>query len=131
MYWNEQNQSIIGAVHFTLKCEGAAGKSYMMFNVDVILLLKGMVHGGAIATVIDSWLGYLALKADGLGYVTITLTINYKKFVKLDIPVMLETKIDKQEGKKKYMSAVMSDGEGNILCEATAIFYRQDYICYI
>eukprot|EP01114_Cavostelium_apophysatum_P022825 TRINITY_DN8394_c0_g1_i1.p1 TRINITY_DN8394_c0_g1~~TRINITY_DN8394_c0_g1_i1.p1 ORF type:complete len:226 (+),score=34.55 TRINITY_DN8394_c0_g1_i1:79-756(+) len=111
LYWDTKEQKLIGAVYFPFTCEGP----------------PGCVHGGALATALDSCLGWTAVRGAGFGHVTLNLNTNYKKFVRLGSVVQIECKIDKRDGKKLYISGNLSDGHltnPTIFVEATSLFYQ-------
>ncbi|KYQ89374.1 hypothetical protein DLAC_10035 [Tieghemostelium lacteum] len=54
--------------------------------------------------------------------VTVNLSVDYKKFVRLESFTHIETKIEKREGKKIFVSSVMKDQDGIIRAKATAIW---------
>jgi len=108
-YWDEANSKLIGAVHFTKGCEGAAG----------------LVHGGAIATAFDSILGWTVSRTAGFGSFTLNLNVNYRKFIPLGAVVKIECAVVKKEGRKIYLEGKMSNPEsGEVHAEATALFYN-------
>lgn len=94
----------------------------------------GVVHGGALATVLDvimisvkyvlipfaftlnSW------KIDIVRRVTVTLHIDYQKAVPVGDLVLMEAWLEKEEGRKKFVRAKISDGKGNTYCTANAVF---------
>jgi len=108
LYWHTVEQKLVGALWFSYSCEGPPGS----------------VHGGAIATALDSCIGYCVLRGVGLGFVTLNLNVNYRKFIKLGSVVRVECKIVKREGRKVYLYGKLTDGDDNIYAEAEALFYR-------
>jgi len=109
-FWNQSQQKLEGAVHFTLQCEGPGGS----------------VHGGAIATALDSALGWAVIRIKGFGCVTLNLNVNYRKFIKLGSSVRLEVQIEKVESKKIYLKGQLINAENPsiIHADATALFYQ-------
>jgi len=108
LYWDTINKKLVGAIWFPYTCEGPPGS----------------VHGGAIATALDSCLGYTTLRGLGLGYVTLYLNTNYRNFIRLGSIVKVECDITKVDGKKVYLHGKLSnDDDTTIHSEADALFY--------
>jgi hypothetical protein len=74
--WNR-----LGAIWFSYSCEGPPGMSPLICcsHVGCHATNSGSVHGGAIATTLDSCLGFTALRGVGFGHVTLYLNTNYHK----------------------------------------------------
>jgi len=86
----------------------------------------GCVHGGAIATMMDAALGVCANRS-GYRCVTANLSTNYKKFLPLGATVLVESQVDRVEGRKIFLSATMKSSDGHILhSNATALFISVD-----
>ncbi|XP_005541902.3 acyl-coenzyme A thioesterase THEM4 isoform X1 [Macaca fascicularis] len=117
---------------FTRSFDDGLGFEYVMFYSDVekrmVCLFQGgpylegppgFVHGGAIATMIDSTVGMCALMAGGV-VVTANLNINYKRPIPLCSVVMINSQLDKVEGRKFFVSCnVQSVDEKTLYSEAT------------
>ncbi|XP_048364213.1 acyl-coenzyme A thioesterase THEM4-like isoform X2 [Sphaerodactylus townsendi] len=79
----------------------------------------GFAHGGSIATMLDSTLGGCAILAAGR-VMTANLNVNYKNPVPLGSVVLVETKVDKIEGRKLLISGQVRSIDGETLhTEAT------------
>ncbi|KAL6109511.1 them4 [Pungitius sinensis] len=82
----------------------------------------GHVHGGAIATMIDTVIGTHATIACG-PVLTANLNINYRRPVPLGNTVLLESSLDKKEGKKVFVTCKMTSSDGSKLhTDSTALF---------
>ncbi|KAL0985386.1 hypothetical protein UPYG_G00156240 [Umbra pygmaea] len=82
----------------------------------------GHVHGGAIATIIDTVLGTHATYLSG-PVMTVNLSINYRRPIPLGSTVLLTSSLDKKEGRKTFVSCQVTDTEGSKLhTEATGLF---------
>ncbi|KAM9722626.1 acyl-coenzyme A thioesterase THEM4 isoform 1-T2 [Menidia menidia] len=82
----------------------------------------GHVHGGAIATMIDTVTGSHAsiLSAPVM---TANLNINYRSPIPLGNTVLVESCLDKREGRKLFISCKVTSTDGSKLhTEATALF---------
>ncbi|XP_017280463.1 acyl-coenzyme A thioesterase THEM4 [Kryptolebias marmoratus] len=82
----------------------------------------GHVHGGAIATIIDTVTGtHASLLCAPV--VTANLNINYRSPIPLGSTVLIESTLDEQEGKKTFISCKITSTDGSKLhTEATALF---------
>ncbi|XP_068998906.1 acyl-coenzyme A thioesterase THEM4 [Embiotoca jacksoni] len=82
----------------------------------------GHVHGGAIATMIDTVAGSHAAILSG-PVMTANLNINYRSPIPLGSTVLIESCLDKQEGRKMCVSCKLTSNDGSKLhTEATALF---------
>lgn len=83
----------------------------------------GIVHGGLLATVLDETLARTSFfnLPNNIG-VTARLEIDYRKPVKADQVVVVETKLIEAKGRKVTVEGVMRTLEGELLVESRAIF---------
>lgn len=83
----------------------------------------GIVHGGLLATVLDETLARTSFfnLPNNIG-VTARLEIDYRKPVKADQVVVIETKLIEAKGRKVTVEGVMRTLEGELLVESRAIF---------
>ncbi|XP_032375449.1 acyl-coenzyme A thioesterase THEM4 isoform X1 [Etheostoma spectabile] len=82
----------------------------------------GHVHGGAIATMIDTVTGTHATILSG-PVMTANLNINYRRPIPLGSTVLLESSLDKKEGRKTFISCKVTSSDGSKLhTETTALF---------
>jgi acyl-coenzyme A thioesterase PaaI-like protein len=79
----------------------------------------GLVHGGVTAMVLDHLMGETA---SGMKRPTFTgtLTMRYRRGTPLG-PLHLEGRIDREEGRKVFVVATISDAEG-VTVEADGVF---------
>ncbi|XP_074539926.1 acyl-coenzyme A thioesterase THEM4 [Halichoeres trimaculatus] len=85
----------------------------------------GHVHGGAIATTIDTVTGCLASLSGAV--MTANLNINYRSPIQLGSTVVMESVVDKKEGRKTFVSCKVTSPDGTKLhTEATALFLSID-----
>lgn len=84
----------------------------------------GHVHGGAIATMIDTVTGTHATILSGPGPVmTANLNINYRSPVPLGSTVLIESCLDKKEGRKTFITCRVTSTDGSKLhTDTTALF---------
>ncbi|CAM4698138.1 hypothetical protein PO909_009041 [Leuciscus waleckii] len=82
----------------------------------------GHVHGGAIATMIDTVTGSLAGYLSG-PIMTANLNIDYRSPMPLDSVVLIQSTLDRIEGRKTFITCkVTSTDESKLYTEATALF---------
>ncbi|NXH52860.1 THEM4 thioesterase, partial [Rhabdornis inornatus] len=74
----------------------------------------GLTHGGAIATLIDTSLGTLALAVAGR-VVTANLSIDYVAPVPLRSVLLLEASLERRQGRKLFLGCDLRDAEGDTL----------------
>ncbi|NWV26292.1 THEM4 thioesterase, partial [Origma solitaria] len=72
----------------------------------------GLTHGGAIATLMDTSLGALAL-ALAERVVTANLSIDYLAPVPLGTVVLLEALLQRREGRKLFLGCDLRDADGD------------------
>lgn len=82
----------------------------------------GILHGGAIAAVLDEAMGAAAFEAGHGGY-TITMTYNYKQHIPLGQTITVRARVDKIEDERKVFAsceALLPDG--SIAVDGTGLF---------
>ncbi len=83
---------------------------------------NGAVHGGSLAHLFDSLLGFTAFKLSGSQKQrTAYLHVDYKRIAPIEKPLQVEAGIDRIEGRKIFVAGRLFDGEHE-LCEAKALF---------
>ncbi|XP_073341715.1 acyl-coenzyme A thioesterase THEM4 isoform X2 [Pagrus major] len=82
----------------------------------------GHVHGGAIATMIDTVTGTHATILSG-PVMTANLNISYRSPIPLGSTVLLESTLDKKEGRKTFIICKVTSTDGSkVHTETTALF---------
>lgn len=85
---------------------------------------NGAVHGGALALLFDSVLGYAAFRLSRTpAQRTAYLHLNYRKIAPVEKELQVEAGIDRIEGRKIFVAGRLLDGE-HVLVEAEALFVR-------
>ncbi|EPQ51683.1 Thioesterase/thiol ester dehydrase-isomerase [Gloeophyllum trabeum ATCC 11539] len=89
---------------------------------------EGIVHGGLLATLLDEGMGRVAIQnlPEKVG-VTATLNITYRAPTRADQFIILKTKLDRQSGRKAWVSGRVEDANGKLLVEANAMFVQPKY----
>jgi acyl-coenzyme A thioesterase PaaI-like protein len=85
---------------------------------------NGAVHGGALALLFDSLLGFTAFR---LGRSprqrTAFLHVDYRRVALVEREFQVMAEIDRIEGRKIFVSGRLLDGD-HVLCEAEALFLK-------
>jgi acyl-coenzyme A thioesterase PaaI-like protein len=85
---------------------------------------NGAVHGGSLAHLFDSLLGFAAFKlSETKRQRTAYLHVNYRKIVPIDKVLQVDAGIDHIEGRKIFVAGRLCDGD-DVLCEAEALFVK-------
>ena len=85
---------------------------------------NGAVHGGVIATLFDSLLGYTAAKLTKSPYQrTAFLHVNYRRIAPIEKELRVDAGIDRAEGRKIFVAGRLMDGE-TLLADGGALFVR-------
>lgn len=82
----------------------------------------GIVHGGAVATVVDDLFGFV-LHLVGEPAVTRQLQVDYLAPIRLDAPLDLAAHLARRDGRKLFLEANGTDvASGRTLLTAQAVF---------
>ncbi|MGR7025901.1 PaaI family thioesterase [Geodermatophilus sp. URMC 62] len=83
----------------------------------------GLVHGGVVATLLDHVLAR-AVRAAGRGGLTATLTVRYRRPVRLGVPLLLSAEMGESSGRRTTATArlVAEDDPDTVLAEAEGLF---------
>ena len=81
----------------------------------------GVVHGGAVATVLDDLSGFL-LYLVGTPAVTRQLTVDYLSPVLVGVTYRMEARVTSREDRKFFVAATLSDLDGCTVATSTAVF---------
>ena len=80
------------------------------------------VHGGSLAHLFDSLLGFTAFTlSESRKQRTAFLHVNYRKIAPIGRELQVESAIDRIEGRKIFITGRLCDGD-DVLCEAEALF---------
>ena len=85
----------------------------------------GCVHGGYVAAAFDEVLG-MTQSITGKPGMTGTLTIRYRRPTPLHTDLRFEGRVDRVEGRKIF-TVGQSFANGELLCEADAVFIQVDF----
>ena len=81
----------------------------------------GYLHGGIIATLLDETMSK-SVRARGLTAVTGQMEIEYLRPVHSAMPIRLEGRLLRSEGRKHWTEARLLDERGRVLAKAKGIF---------
>jgi acyl-coenzyme A thioesterase PaaI-like protein len=85
---------------------------------------NGAVHGGALALLFDSLLGFAAFKlSNSTRQRTAFLHVDYRKIALVEKELQVDAGIDRIEGRKIFVAGRLLDGD-DVLCEAEALFLK-------
>lgn len=83
---------------------------------------NGAVHGGSVAHLFDSLLGFTAFKlSESKKQRTAFLHVDYRKIAPIERTLQVESGIDRIEGRKIFVTGKLCDG-ADVLAEAEALF---------
>ncbi|KAL8184728.1 UNVERIFIED_CONTAM: hypothetical protein K2H54_026423 [Gekko kuhli] len=93
---------------------------------DYLESYAGLVHGGCIATILDNAFTACVVAVAGRGFV-VNLNVNYKSPIRLGSVVLVDSKIEKMEGRKMFLSGQVRSKDGQTLhADATALLILSD-----
>jgi len=81
----------------------------------------GVVHGGAVATVLDDLFGFLPYLG-GTPAVTRQLTVDYLSPVLVGVTYRMDAKVTSREDRKFFVAATLTDPDGRTVATSTAVF---------
>jgi acyl-coenzyme A thioesterase PaaI-like protein len=85
---------------------------------------NGAVHGGCIAQLFDSLLGYTAFKLTRSLYQrTAFLHVDYRAIVPIETELQVDAGVDRVDGRKMFLTGRLLNGE-TVLAEANALFVK-------
>ena len=83
----------------------------------------GIVHGGAVATVIDDLYGFL-LYLEGGPAVTRQLVVDYQAPVMIGTTYRLDAHVTRRDGRKLFVAATATELQGRPVVSSTAVFVK-------
>ncbi|MDJ0392141.1 PaaI family thioesterase [Rhodococcus sp. G-MC3] len=85
---------------------------------------NGAAHGGTLPLLFDDMFGMIQHAYGRPISRTAYLHINYRKVTPLDTELVVEGSVDRVEGRKTFISAVLKDTEGNVLADSDALMLQ-------
>lgn len=83
----------------------------------------GFLHGGIIATLLDETMSK-AVRARGLTAMTAHLEVEYRRPVPSCTPIRVEGRILRDEGRKHFADATISDEKSTVLAYGKGVFIQ-------
>jgi acyl-coenzyme A thioesterase PaaI-like protein len=85
---------------------------------------NGAVHGGCIAQLFDSLLGFTAFRlTHSLYQRTAFLHVDYRKIVPIETKLQVEAGVERVDGRKMFIAGRLLDGDV-VLADANALFLK-------
>jgi hypothetical protein len=84
---------------------------------------NGAAHGGSLPLLFDEVLGRLCNSAGRPTARTAYLTVNYRHITPIDVPLEVEATLDKQDGRKRWISGRMWHGDTKV-ADAEGLFIQ-------
>jgi len=81
----------------------------------------GYVHGGIIATLLDETMSK-AVRAKGLTSMTRHMEVDYRLPVPSGVPIRVEAKVVRGEGRKHWTEGTILDSQGRALARGKGLF---------
>ena len=81
----------------------------------------GYLHGGIIATLLDEAMSK-SVRARGLTAMTRQMEIDYQRPVPSTVPIRLEGRLVRSEGRKHWTEARLRNHRGHVLAEGKGLF---------
>ncbi|AYJ51006.1 PaaI family thioesterase [Rhodococcus sp. P1Y] len=85
---------------------------------------NGAAHGGTLPLLFDDMFGMIQHAYGRPISRTAYLHINYRKITPLDTELVIEGSVDRVEGRKTFISAVLKDLDGNVLADSDALMVQ-------
>lgn len=83
----------------------------------------GAAHGGSHTLLFDDVMGHLAGLAGGIAR-TAYLTVNFRRITQIDVRLDFDCTLERIDGRKRFLTARLSDPAGQLVSDAEALFVR-------
>jgi acyl-coenzyme A thioesterase PaaI-like protein len=84
---------------------------------------NGAAHGGSHTLLFDDVMGQLAKDAGGVSR-TAYLTVTYRRITPIDVELSFDCTLDRVEGRKRFVSARLYNGSGEVAADCSGLFLR-------
>jgi acyl-coenzyme A thioesterase PaaI-like protein len=85
----------------------------------------GHAHGGSVAALLDESMGGAAWML-GEPVVAAELTVRFRNMLPLGTKVLVETRVERADGRKIHMGSTLRDGDGTVYAEGSGLFIQID-----
>lgn len=109
-----------------LECDGPAGSLTLSYKTTQAMAnIWGVVHGGVVATLVDTCMGLTCASQSGVITPTISMTINYARPVPLNAEIVVRTHTVRIGSTSGQMSAevFLPERPDEILVTATGVYH--------
>ena len=86
---------------------------------------RGILHGGAIAAVLDEAMGTAAGENGTPGY-TVTMTYNYKAHIPLNEEITVRAWVERVEGRKVFAECDAQLADGTVAVTGSGLFIQSE-----
>ncbi|XP_022103655.1 acyl-coenzyme A thioesterase THEM4-like isoform X2 [Acanthaster planci] len=107
IFVSKEEKKLIGVCQFGVEAQGP----------------KGLVHGGASATMHDVITAHLSLKAVSEKVLTASLTVDFKRPTLMRSAMLMEANIDKIEGSKIFLRSYLKSPDGATVYSSCSALY--------
>ena len=80
-------------------------------------------HGGSHTLLFDDLMGHVAGMVGGISR-TAYLTINYRRITPIDVELHFDVRLDRVDGRKRFISARLYNPDGEVVADCTGLFLR-------
>lgn len=84
----------------------------------------GVAHGGVLPLIFDDNFGNVVYAAKRPISRTAYLHVNYRKVTPLDVPLIIEGKVDRVEGRKTFITARLTEEDGTLLADGEGLMVQ-------
>jgi acyl-coenzyme A thioesterase PaaI-like protein len=81
----------------------------------------GAAHGGTLPLLFDDVMGRLANTAGRSRARTASITVNYRRITPIDVELRVESTVDREEGRKRFLSCRLYQGD-QLVSDAAGLF---------
>jgi acyl-coenzyme A thioesterase PaaI-like protein len=84
----------------------------------------GVAHGGVLPLIFDDNFGMVIYAAKRPISRTAYLHVNYRKVTPLNVPLVIEGKVDRSDGRKTFITARLTDEDGTLLADGEGLMIQ-------
>ncbi|GAB3130345.1 PaaI family thioesterase [Tsukamurella serpentis] len=81
----------------------------------------GVAHGGVLPLIFDDNFGNVVFAANRPISRTAYLHVNYRKVTPLNVPLVIEGRVDRMEGRKTFITARLTEEDGTLLADGEGL----------
>ncbi|CAM3922960.1 PaaI family thioesterase [Tsukamurella strandjordii] len=84
----------------------------------------GVAHGGVLPLIFDDNFGMVVYAAKRPISRTAYLHVNYRKVTPLNVPLVIEGKVDRVDGRKTFITARLTEEDGTLLADGEGLMVQ-------